>query len=155
MFIVSAKIKPKKAIAGILFFGVVLIALILVTAHFKQLAAPSAAAVTAASDAERTAYLAALGWEVEAAPMETLTFTLPDPLGESYQEYNKLQLDQGFDLSTYAGRDIKRYSYAVLNYPDRPQDVQADLYLCRDQIVAGDILCCGDNGFVSTLVYPG
>ncbi|WP_353961146.1 hypothetical protein [Klebsiella pneumoniae] len=40
------------------------------------------------------------------------------------------------------------------NYPGRNEDVQADLYLCEDLIIAGDILCCGNDGFVATLVYP-
>ncbi len=154
MFIVSAKIKPKKAIAGILIFGALLIAVIVLVSHFKNQSSPSAAATVAADDAARTAYLSSLGWEVDPTPMETLTFTLPSPLSQAYREYNLLQLEQGFDLSSYAGRDVKRYSYAVQNYPDHPQDVQADLYLCDDVIIAGDILCCGDDGFVATLVFP-
>jgi len=154
MFIVSAKVKPKKAIAGILIFGVLLIAIILLTAHVKKQNSPSRESVIAATDEARISYLVSLAWEVDSTPMETLTFTLPNPLNESYLEYNELQKEQGFDLSPYAGRNVMRYSYAVLNYPDRPMDVQADLYLCDNIIIAGDILCCGDNGFVATLVYP-
>lgn len=154
MFIVSAKVKPKKVIAGIIMFGAILIAVILLTAHLKRQNSPSEQSITAATDEERISYLSALGWEADPSPIETLTFTLPDPLNASYLEYNELQLEQGFDLTAYAGKNVKRYSYAVHNYPGRPQDVQADLYLCEDIIIAGDILCCGDDGFVATLVFP-
>ena len=154
MFIVSAKVKPKKAIAGILVFGALLIAVIVLTSHVKQQGSPSREAIIAATDEERVAYLVSLGWEVDSTPIETLTFTLPSPLNEAYLEYNSLQQEQGFDLSAYAGRDVMRYSYTVRNYPGRNEDVQADLYLCEDLIIAGDILCCGNDGFVATLVYP-
>lgn len=155
MLIVSTKIKPKKAILGILLFGAALIILILLTSHLKHQKAPAEMPLTAASDADRVTYLSSLGWQVDPAPTETLTFTLPSPLSEAYLEYNTLQLEQGFDLSAYAGKDVKRYSYAVLNYPGRPEDVQADLYLSKDTIIGGDILCCGDNGFVASLAFPG
>jgi len=154
MFIVSAKLKPKKVIAGIILFGAILIAIILLTAHLKQQNSPAEQSIIAANDEERTAYLQSLGWIADPSPIETLTFTLPKPLNTSYLEYNELQLEQGFDLTAYAGKAVKRYSYAISNYPDRPNDVQADLYLCDDRIIAGDILCCGDDGFVATLVYP-
>jgi len=154
MFIVSAKIKPKKAIIGILVFGGILIAVILLVAHMKNQSRPAEMPLTAATEEDQISYLAALGWQVEPTPMETLTFTLPSPLSEAYLEYNELQLEQGFDLSAYAGKDVIRYSYAVLNYPGRSEDVQADLYLCADTIIGGDILCCGDNGFVASLTYP-
>jgi len=154
MFIVSAKVKPKKAIAGILIFGALLIAVVVLTSHVKRQDSPSREAITAATNEERVAYLVSLGWEVDSTPMETLTFTLPSPLNEAYLEYNSLQQEQGFDLSAYIGRDVIRYSYAVRNYPGRTEDIQADLYLCEDLIIAGDILCCGNDGFVATLVYP-
>ena len=89
------------------------------------------------------------------SPTEILEFVLPSPLNASYEEYNALQLEQNFDLTPYAGMQVKRYTYAVTNYPGYPEDVQADLYLCGDVIIAGDILYCGEEGFVGTLVYPG
>lgn len=154
MFIVSAKLSPRKAIAAVVAFGVVLIAIILLAGALKRQEAPGEALVTAATEEERSAYLRSLGWEIEDSPMETLEFMLPQPLNESYQDYNQLQLEQGFDLTPYAGMQVKRYSYRVTNYPGYPEDVQADLYLCGDVVIGGDILYCGDSGFVATLVFP-
>ena len=154
MFIISAKFSPKKAIAAVVVCGAALILVILLVSSLKRQSAPGEELITAADEAERAAYLRSLGWEIEPSPTETLEFVLPQPLNESYEEYNALQKEQGFDLTPYAGMQVKRYSYRVLNYPGYPDDVQADLYLCGDVVIGGDILYCGDSGFVATLVFP-
>ena len=105
-----------------------------------------------ATNEERIAYLRDLGWEVEEEPVETLEFWLPETLEEPYLRYNALQIPQGFDLSAYCGQPVARYTYAVTNYPDRASGVQANLYLCGDIPVAGDILCPGANGFQEPLI---
>lgn len=154
MFIVSAKFSPRKAIAAVVACGAVLILMILLISSLKGRRPPGEELITAASEEERAEYLRSLGWEIETSPMETLEFMLPQPLNASYEEYNALQKEQGFDLEPYAGMQVKRYSYRVLNYPNYPDDVQADLYLCGDVVIGGDILYCGDSGFVATLVFP-
>ena len=154
MFIVSAKLNPKKAIAGVVLFGMLLIGIIVLVGSVKRAGAPGNQAILAPSDQDRVAYLESLGWTADPSPIETLSFALPQPLNDSYLEYNELQLQQGFDLTPYAGMQVTRYSYKITNYPDHPDDVQADLYLCGDEIIGGDILYCGDKGFVATLVYP-
>lgn len=154
MFIVSAKFDPKKAIRYALLLGVLLIAVILIVGRLKRAPSPGEDGLTAATDQERIAYLERLGWEVDSTPIETLEFSLPQPLNDAYETYNQLQLEQGFDLTPYAGMQVIRYSYAVRNYPNYPEQVQADLYLCGDAIIGGDILYYGDQGFVSTLKFP-
>lgn len=154
MFIVSAKFSPRKAIATVVACGALLILMILLISSLKSRPSPGEELITAASEEERAEYLRSLGWEIETSPMETLEFMLPQPLNDSYEEYNTLQKEQGFDLEPYAGMQVKRYSYRVLNYPNYPDDVQADLYLCGDVVIGGDILYCGDSGFVATLVFP-
>lgn len=154
MFIVSAKFSPRKAIAAVVACAAVLILMILLISSLKGRPSPGEELITAASEEERAEYLRSLGWEIETSPMETLEFMLPQPLNDSYEEYNTLQKEQGFDLEPYAGMQVKRYSYRVLNYPNYPDDVQADLYLCGDVVIGGDILYCGDSGFVATLVFP-
>lgn len=101
----------------------------------------------------RVAYLAALGWEVEAEPLETLSLTLPDPLEEPYLSYNVLQQSQGFDLMPCRGKTLERFTYAVTNHPAHA-DCRANLYVYRGEIVAGDILCPGEGGFVAPLAFP-
>ena len=111
-------------------------------------------AVKLTTNEDRVAYLQSLGWTVEAEPVETLQFLLPEELEEPYVTYNQLQMEQGFDLEACCGKQVSRYTYTVTNYPGRAEGVQANLYVCEGQPVAGDILCAGADGFQDTLVYP-
>ena len=104
------------------------------------------------TNADRVAYLAGLGWEVREEPIETLQFRIPEVLEEPYLSYNALQIPQGFDLSRHRGEAAERYTYAVTNYPGRPEGVQVNLYLCGGVPAAGDILCPGADGFQEPMI---
>ena len=107
-----------------------------------------------ASDDERCAgYLTSLGWTIDREPVETLSLTLPKTLHEPYESYNELQLRQGYDLRPYGGKTLERRTYTVTNHPSG-KPCQADLYLYNGEIVAGDVLCLGENGFIAPLAYP-
>ena len=95
---------------------------------------------------ERITYLRELGWEVDEEPIESMELALPEELTGSYAAYNELQLAQGFDLRDYLGKSVSRWTYQVRNYPDRPEDVQLNLYLCEDRPIAGDIIAGGEGG---------
>ena len=98
------------------------------------------------------AYLQSLGWEVEPEPIETLQFLLPAELEEPYRSYNELQLSQGFDLTRCCGKQVSRCTYTVTNYPGQPEGVQANLYICEDVPVAGDVCSSGARGFQEPLL---
>lgn len=102
----------------------------------------------------RTAYLKELGWEIDPEPVATLQLQLSEPLAEPYLSYNKLQKEQGFDLTALTGRQLTRYTYTLKNYPDHPDGAQVNLYLCEGQVAAGDVMVTGANGFQTTLEFP-
>ena len=68
--------------------------------------------------------------------------------------YLALQQEAGLPLADYDGQTVTRCTYTVTNYPGRTGDVQANLYLCGDVIVGGDIMALGENGFQASLLYP-
>ncbi len=148
MFIWTAKFSRKRAVAAVLFMGLVMIGLIFLMGREPE----SEPLPQLPGNLQRVAYLRSLGWEVAEEPIETLQFLFPDALEEPYLSYNELQLQQGFDLSDCCGRQISRYTYAVANHPSRSEGVQANLYLCDDVPVAGDIFCPGADGFQSPLI---
>lgn len=152
MMIWTAKFSRKKAIAAVIFMGVVMAALIILMGRTPPEEAPELPQLT--TNAQRVEYLQSLGWSIDQEPIETLQFLLPATLEEPYLTYNALQLDQGFDLSVCCGKQVSRYTYAVKNYPGRAEGVQANLYICEDIPVAGDIFCTGAGGFQDTLVFP-
>ena len=83
-----------------------------------------------------------------------IQFLLPPQLKGDYVAYNALQRTQGFDLEQCCGKQVTRYTYTVTNYPQRPEGVQLNLYICEDLPVAGDVVCTGADGFQDTLIYP-
>ena len=152
MLIWTARFSRKKAVLAVVAMGVVMAALIILLGRMP--AEEGAALPQLTDNSQRVAYLQSLGWEVEPEPLETLQFLLPDALVEPYLGYNELQMAQGFDLSDCCGKQVARYTYAVTNYPGRPAGVQANLYVCEDLPVAGDILCPGAQGFQEALIQP-
>ena len=110
--------------------------------------------INAPTTAQQVAYLEQLGWQVSDEPLETLELQLPDDLKADYADYCKLQEEQGMPFSEFAGQTVKRCTYTVMNYPNIARGVQANLYLCGEQIIGGDIIATGENGFQSGLAFP-
>ena len=153
MFIVTAKVpKRRYFLLGALAVLIVLVAVLALRGGSPE--AGEAPSLKAETNEARVEYLASLGWEVDPEPVEALRLTLPDELVEPYLSYNALQRRQGFDLEPYCGETLARYTYNVTNYPEHPEGCQADLYLFDGEIIAGDVVCTGENGFISTLERP-
>ena len=152
MFVCTARFSRKKAAGAVIVLGMIIAAVILLlgrTPPQEENALPQLL-----TNEDRVEYLTSMGWEIVEEPVETFQFLLPPQLSGDYLAYNELQDAQGFDLSTCCGKQITRYTYTVTNYPQRPDDVQVNLYVCEDLPVAGDIFCAGDDGFQDILVYP-
>ena len=153
MMIQAFRLTRKKAVLAAILAGILMAALILLLGRGGGSEEASAPQLT--GNAERVAYLRELGWEVEEEPVTTLQFLLPPQLKGDYVAYNDLQKQQGFDLEACCGKQVTRYTYAVTNYPQRPDGVQLNLYVCEELPVAGDVVCTGADGFQDTLVFPG
>ena len=151
MLIWTTRFSRKKAVFSVILMGVVMAVLILLVGK-EDTSQPQQQALT--DNPHRIAYWESFGWELDPEPIEILQFLFPEEMDEKYLMYNELQKTQGFDLSSCCGKQISRYTYTVTNYPEKPENVQANLYICEEQAVAGDIFCPGANGFQSTLKYP-
>ena len=153
MFVLTTRLRKKRAIL----VGVLAILLIVGGLLWRGLSREAEAPeeTVLRDNEDRIAYLRELGWEVDEEPVESMELELPEELTGSYAAYNELQLAQGFDLRDYLGQGVSRWTYQVRNYPDRPEDVQLNLYLCEDRPIAGDIIAGGEGGFQGTLRYPG
>lgn len=152
MLIWTTRFSKNKAVLTVIAMGIVMAVLILLTGRTESGSSSAQPALT--DNSQRVEYLRSLGWEVTAEPVETLQFLLPETLEEPYRSYNELQLSQGFDLTACLGKQVERYTYTVTNYPAHPKGVQANLYICEDYPVAGDICCPGAGGFKTGLAFP-
>ena len=123
-------------------------------------ALPTVAASTApdttgiSSNEDWVSFLSQYGWQVNQEPLVTEELTIPKEMDESYDEYLELQTAQGFDLTKYAGKRVKRYTYEITNYPSGETGVQANLLIYRDKVVGGEVLSPQMNGFVHGLSMP-
>ena len=155
MVVFHIKFSKKRAIvlAGCLVL-VVALGLLLGGCFDKKANENGISATGVSTNEDRIAYLLQYGWQVKPDPVESMELMLPDLLSDAYQAYDKLQLDQGFTLSDYCGKQVTRYTYAVTNYPHTPDGVQANLYICGSTVIAGDIICLGENGFQVGLAFP-
>ena len=154
MFVLTAKFSKKKfLLAGLLLLF--LLAAAALTLHlFGSLRDSGDTPQLLTDNQQRLEYLRSYGWEVENEPLETFQLLLSDPLPEEYLAYNQLQLTQGFDLNDCRGKQLTRYTYRVINYPDRPEGVQVNLYVCEGAPAAGDIIASGAGGFQAGLTFP-
>ena len=87
----------------------------------------------------RVEYLRSYGWEVEEEPEAIEEIVVPEEFNNVFTKYNEIQKQQGFDLEKQKGQRIKRYTYVVTNYPDEPEYVRANLLICKNRVVGGDI----------------
>lgn len=150
MLIWTAKFSRKRAAGAVILMGLVMAVLIVLVGRAPE--EPEIPQPKLTTNEERVAYLQSLGWAVEPEPIETLQFLLPAELEEPYRSYNELQLSQGFNLADCCGKQVSRCTYTVTNYPGQAAGVQANLYICEDVPVAGDICSSGARGFQEPLL---
>lgn len=81
--------------------------------------------------------------------------TIPEKFGEVYESYNKLQKEQGFDLSRYKGESAVSYTFPVIGYRDENgelcENVQAHVLVYDGRIIGGDIASTELDGFMKGL----
>ena len=146
MFIVTARVPKKKLLAG----GVALLCCCVVAATAVILSAGGVAVAASAEvrgirdNDDRVAYLNELGWTVSAEPIATEELLIPDHFDEG----------QGFDLSRYCGKRVKRYTYEITNYPTGEAGVQVALLVYRSTVIGGEVLSPTTGGFLHGLAKP-
>jgi len=156
MLILTAKVSRRK-----LTFGAAAAAFLCCAALALFLRPPDAAQASALpsgkgirTNEDRVSYLQHYGWQLNETPTATQELQIPEEFDESYAEYLTLQATQGFDLSKYAGKRVKRYTYEILNYPTGEQGVIVNLLLHKSTVVGGEVLSPRLDGFLHGLSMP-
>lgn len=102
---------------------------------------------------DRLAYLNGLGWQVSSQPIATEELLIPEEFDDSYQGYLALQAGQGFDLTQYKGKRVKRYTYQLTNYPTQAEPVQIALLIYKNKVIGGQIQS-SSGSFLHGLTLP-
>ena len=79
---------------------------------------------------------------------------IPKEMDASYDDYLALQSGQGFDLSKYAGKRVKRYTYEITNYPTGETGILANLLIYKNTVIGGEVLSPQLDGFLHGLAMP-
>lgn len=151
MKMLTLKFKPRTMFGIVLALtGLVVIAITFVSNHFgantgsKQISA----IVSASTDEERRSYLNSLGWELT-DEVEEKSIQIPEKWNKVYNDYNELQLNQGFDLSGYKGRAVTLYTYTITNYDSNSECIVADMLVCDGALIGGDVCnTSASDGFI-------
>lgn len=156
MFVYSVKSSKLKLVALIAVVVAAVIALIFLTQRNSP-ALGGTIRLAAATAQERTAFLSQFGWEAGEDPLEVSEVIVPAQFDETYMKYNEIQKAQNMDLSNYAGKRVKRWTYEIKNYPGyegKPGVVQANLLIEKGVVVGGDICSLELGGFLHGFDFP-
>ena len=112
------------------------------------------AALDLGTDEGRIAFLKTYGWEVAETPVEVQEVRIPEESSEIFEKYNALQRSQGFDLTGFAGKQVKRYVYQVTNHANGVSPVYATLLICKNAVIGGDITATDGSGLMHGFSAP-
>ena len=154
MFIVTARLPKKRLLAG----AAAVLCCVFAALAFGLVRSGRAVTVSAEvknvkDNDDRIGYLNGLGWQVSEQPIATEELLIPEEFDDSYQGYLKLQEDQGFDLTQYRGKRVKRYTYQITNYPTQTEPVQVALLIYKNRVVGGQIQS-SSGSFLHGLTIP-
>ncbi len=154
MFVLTAKLsRPKLLAIGCIFAAIVLLIILLAGAGGHSGSAEHAP--DGESNDARVAWLATFGWSVNAEPTQMQKVRIPETTDNRvFARYNELQRSQGFDLTAYAGQEVMRYVYEILNYPEASAPVYASILVCDGVIIGGDITDSSPTGVIHGFQKP-
>ena len=123
----------------------------------KSAARNSTVELHAANASERLAFISQFGWQVEEDPVQVTEILIPTEFDEAFEKYNAVQQAQELDLSPYGGKRVKRWTYAVTNYPGyegRADVIELSLLILDGVVIGGDVSSTETPGFVHGLDFP-
>lgn len=158
MFIWTTRLTRGKVLAGVVAAALLCGSVFTVTGMLNARGAAASATVSPKgikTNEDRIAYLSTYGWEVEPDSASVEELLIPKEFDETYTQYLDLQSSQGFDLTQYGGKRVKRYTYTITNYPTGESGVSVGLLIYHNTVIGGDILSSDLGGFIHGLAMPG
>ena len=138
MFTKSLKLTKKRAVALLLFIGVILSAAVVLCSSPRSLLS-TGDMLDVSQTKGREKYLASYGWEIDPDSEEERNVLLPKSFEVAVGEYADMQTRQGYDFASYAGLECRQYTYTVANYEGCGGTVYATLYIKGTRVIGGDI----------------
>ena len=151
MMVMTAKVNFKKILMILGVIAAVLVGLILLFGGSEE--AQTTSAPVSNNDA-RVKFLTDFGWDVTNSPIESSQVRIPGTTTEVFDRYNKLQQNQGYDLSAFAGKNVMRYVYQINNFPGASEPVYATLLVHKNKVIGGDVTDTSAGGKIQGFKMP-
>lgn len=144
MITASVKTTKKKAIGIISVVLAFIIAAILFFSGGKEQETSKEALSRHVTDNEsRRDFISSFGWETEKEPSSVAEVLIPSKFDAVLEDYNKIQLAGGMDLTPFLGKTVMKYSYPLKNYEGG--EAFATIYVYDGSVIAADISSHTDN----------
>ena len=152
MFVYTIKFERRKlifiaAMVALIIFGIIMLAGI-------QKGESKAHSISTKMETEdgQEQFLSSLGWQVETPALSIEKVLIPKNFSDVFLKYNEMQKSKGYDLSSYAGKEVELYTYKVTNHKSY-DTVYAQLYIYKGKLIGGDIHSSSLDGFMTALDY--
>ena len=97
-------------------------------------------------------YIESFGWQIEQSPIEISHLIIPREFDTIFEIYNTYQKEAGFDLTSFKGARVTRFSYRVLNHRHvETSIVRANILIANGEIIAADISSTAPDGFIHAI----
>ena len=157
MFVISLKsgLLKKVALCSMILISVAAL-VVLFSCGFTDESSSSQQVNSAIDDSSSVlSFIASLGWEVNETPDEIREVIIPAEFDDVYTNYNKIQLEQNYDLSKYAGERVKKWTYTIKNYPNYEGEdfIKINVLVFDGKVVGGDVCSVKLDGFMHGFTY--
>ena len=150
MIVKTFKVRKK----GLVICGGILIALLVILVVFGIVHKATTKTYPMKTEQERQKFMSEMGWEVSEEYTSCKVVSIPEEFNETYESYNELQKEQGFNLKKYKGEMVEIYTYEVYNYPGNAENVVINLMVFDGKLIGGDVSCNELDGFMQGLKNP-
>ena len=129
---------------------IILAAVVLASSLIVSLKNNSGKVVAASDNLSVLAYIESFDIDVLKEGLKEDEIKVPTTFNDVYNNYNKIQKEQGFDLENYKGKTLKRYTYPMINIEDEGS-LFVEVLTFDGIIVAADIYSTNIGGSIRTL----
>ena len=159
MFVVSLSSKKfKKVLLPLLCFVFAVSAVVLFrcfTTTDKETSEVKSVGKNITDSSQILTFISTFGWEVDEEPDEVREVIIPAEFDDVYNNYNAIQLKQGYDLQKYAGERVKRWTYTIKNYPEYVDQecIKINILVYKGEVIGGDVCSVRLDGFMHGFTY--
>jgi hypothetical protein len=145
MFIYTAKLHRKRILFGLIALVLVCGLLLTLAGTYNLWGTQTVVNPTAETsekvktNEDRIAYLESFGWALTPEPLAVEELSIPEVFDDTLTDYLALQDSQGFDLSQFAGKTVKRYTYGITNYPTGDDTIMVSILVYKNHVIGGEV----------------